>query len=126
MPALRATQPTEEGRYRAVHDITANATTDWTDLSSDDFYSLVSGNQLAANKLFYTISVATDKPLYLKLRPKTLVSDPTDYTDGVVYVYGGYLDNPINLNDGVVYTISYKKTDPTTSAQFICGFTELP
>ena len=126
MPALRATQPTEEGRYRAVHDITANATTDWTDLSSDDFYSLVSGNQLPAGKLFFTISVATDTPIFFKLRAKNAVNDSTDYTDGVLKIYGSYLENPINLFDGVVYTISYKKEDPNTSAQFICGFTELP
>jgi|TARA_B100000965_G_scaffold405349_1_gene439073 hypothetical protein len=128
MPANKVSYPTQEGRYRAVHDITANASTDWTDISSDDFYSIVSGQAIAAGKVMVTINIAVEgtDPLFIKFRPRTAANDSTSYTEGVLKVHSGYLDNPVNLHGGTVKTISYKKTNANTSAQIICGFVDLP
>jgi hypothetical protein len=129
MPAIsKVSYPSQEGRYRAVHDVTANATTDWTDLSSDDFYSLVDGQQLADGKTMVTINVAIEgsDPMYFKLRGRDGANDGIAYTDGVLKIHSGYLENPINLHGGNITTISYKKTNANTSAQFICGFVDLP
>jgi len=129
MPAIsKVSYPSQEGRYRAVHEITANATTDWTDLSSEDFYSLVTGQQLTEGKVMVTINIAIEgsDPMFFKLRARDGANDGTDYTDGVLKVHSGYLENPINLHGGHITTISYKKTNANTSAQFICGFIDQP
>ena len=126
MPIKRTTPPVMEGRYRGVFKNDNILGTNWEDLKSENFYNLASGQQLPAGLSFSYIGIAivTGSNLFLKYRAKATNTDSTDYTDGVLEVYGTFLDNPINLIGGSGYTtvISIKAGAATTEYEIIAGF----
>jgi hypothetical protein len=124
MAKYRVTPPTTEGRFRAVFSAANVNTAGWTDLDSSDFVSVVSGNALASGLTFVSLTAyaASGEVFYLKYRPRTSATDPTDVSDGVIPVVSSWFDNPTILYDGPVNTISFKKTNAADDVLFIAGF----
>ena len=129
MPIKRTTPPVTEGRYRGVFKNDNVLGTNWEDLRSQDFYNLASGQALPSGLSFSFIGIAivAGSNLFVKYRSKTTNTDSTDYTDGVLEVYGSFLDNPINLIGGSGYTtvVSIKAGSATTEYEIIAGFDNL-
>lgn len=124
MPKYRTTPPTSEGRYRATLNVDFVTTTDWFDISSENFTSLCTGQPLQDGLTFTSLTViaASGNPCYLKYRPRDSASDPIDFNNGVLTIWVSYSDNPLNLLDGSLTTISLKKTDATDSVIIFAGF----
>lgn len=100
------------------------ATTDWTDLSSSDFYDSTTGAQLPVNLRFEWVSVdnsdGTDR-VYYKLRPRNAAGDPVTNEASV----SASLVNAIpvrGIND--LLTISVKKTVGGDTVKIMAGFGE--
>ena len=129
MPIKRTTPPVMEGRYRGVFKNDNVLGTNWEDLRSQGFYNLASGQALPSGLSFSFIGIAivARSNLFVKYRSKTTNTDSTDYTDGVLEVYGSFLDNPINLIGGSGYTtvVSIKAGSATTEYEIIAGFDNL-
>ena len=67
------TQPVRTAAYIASVDTSGNASTDWTDLSSDDFTDSKTGSALAADLLFTAVTVhnsSTTASAFFKLRAR--------------------------------------------------------
>lgn len=124
MPKYRVTPPTTEGRFRAVFSAESLNTTDWTDIDSSNFSSLATGALLDSGLTFVSLTAvaASGVVFYLKYRPRDTASDPTLVSDGVLPVVSSWFDNPTNLYEGPVNTISFKKTNSTDDILFIAGF----
>lgn len=124
MPKYRVTPPTTEGRFRAVFSAESLNTTDWTDIDSSNFKSLATGASLDSGLTFVSLTAvaASGAVFYLKYRPRDTANDPTGVNDGVLPVISSWFDNPNNLYEGPVNTISFKKTNPTDDVLFIAGF----
>lgn len=124
MAKYRVTPPTTEGRFRAVYSAESLNTTDWTDLDSSSFVSLVSGNALDSGLTFVSLTAvaSSGSVFYLKYRARDAANDSVDPNDGVLPIISSWFDNPTNLYDGVVDTVSFKKTNATDDILFIAGF----
>lgn len=124
MPKYRTAPPTTEGRYRGILNLDSVTTTDWFDISSENFISLGSGQPLQDGLTFTSLTViaASGNECYLKYRPRDGANDPIDANSGVVTVWVSFFDNPLNLLDSDLKTISIKKTDATDSVVIFAGF----
>lgn len=124
MARYNTSAPTTEGRYRAVIDTDFVTTTDWFDLSSENFISLGTGQALQDGLTFTSLTViaASGNECYLKYRPRDGANDPIDANSGVVTVWVSFFDNPLNLLDSDLKTISIKKTNATDSVVIFAGF----
>lgn len=124
MPKHRVTPPTTEGRFRAVFSAANLNTTDWTDIDSSDFVSVSTGNALDSGLTFTSLTAVkvSGDTFYLKYRPRDGVGDSILASAGVIPVTSSWFDNPTNLYEGPVTTISFKKSSATDDVLFIAGF----
>ena len=127
MPVKRVTPPTSEGRYRGVFKNDNILGTDWNDLKSEDFYSLTTGEALPEGLSFTYVGIIiiSGQVAYLKYRPRDAANDSTDYSSGVLEIFGSYTDNPVHLYGGgwgYVKCISVKANTSTSRYEIIAGF----
>lgn len=113
MPKYRTTPPASSGRFRGVLEIPN--TTDWTDIKSSDFYDPCTGQPLPSGLTIIDIQVVVQSPFgnpcFLKYRARGGANDPISASDGVIPVYYGIADTPVNLLTFSGDTFSIKKAD---------------
>lgn len=111
------------GDFVGLLDQTSNNTTNWVDITSADFLSSASGNQIPNDLVFSDLAIynGSGNVAYIKLRPKTANNDPT--TNELQILAGGILaTNILGLADGNITTMSFKKTAGTDELVFTCSF----
>ena len=122
---LNAEYLTKSGGYRAVYRGSAISSTDWTDLSSDDFYDVYTGSALAASLTFRSIQIVNrgSSSMFLKYRARVGAGDSTAYTEGVIQIEGGAeWSDDIILNAGPIQTIAFKKGATGDQVLMFVGF----
>ena len=122
---LNADYLTKAGGYRAVYRGSAISSTDWTDLTSADFYDVYTGSALAASLTFRSLQVVNrgSSSMFIKYRARTGAGDSTAYTEGVIQIEGGAeWSDDIILNAGPIKTIAFKKGATGDQVLFFVGF----
>jgi len=118
--------PISAGQFVAAYQADAVNDTDWHTLTSNDFYSSVTGSQLSAGLKFAFVNVTnsnTTTPMYIKFRARVAAGDATGNTAGVIPVFSSYsIDVQALADGGNITSIAYKKAAGSDKVSIHCGF----
>jgi len=115
--------PIQTGEFIGALSTSANNTTDWTDIKSENFKDSTTGLVLPADKAFGEVSVYNPglNDAFIKLRARTAANDAT--TSELRVLAGGSIAlNVLGLKPGSIITISYKKGAAGDDLFFTCSF----
>ena len=118
--------PISAGQFVAAYQADAVNDTDWHTLTSDEFYSSVTGSQLTDGLKFAFVNVTnsnTTTPMYIKFRARVAAGDGFGNTDGVIPVFSSYsIDVQALADGGNITSIAYKKAAGSDKVSIHCGF----
>ena len=123
---MSVTPPITAGRSIVSYDASSVNDTNWHNLNSSDFYDLITGEQLAADRPFSYVGVyngSASSFAHVKLRARTLASDGKTNTDGVVSIPGRWSLDVAAIDGGSnVKNISYAKASGGDTFIIYAGF----